>query len=242
MRILARKTGKKAAAQGSRTPKGYRPSAAELADAPRRARRILAVLKKTHPDATIALRFRDPLELLVATILSAQCTDVRVNLVTRQLFAKYRRAADYAAVDVRELEADIKSTGFFRHKAKNIQSACRDIDRKFAGRVPDTMEELTTLAGVGRKTANVILGNAYGVPGVVTDTHVIRLSRLMALSAHADPVKLEHDLMELIPPKDWTQFSHLMIFHGRRICQARQPACPDCPVRPHCGYGRQAGT
>jgi len=141
-------------------------------------------------------------------------------------------------VEPAELEADIRTTGFFRNKTKNIQAACKDILEKFGGKIPDTMEELTSLAGVGRKTANVILGNAYGIPGIVTDTHVIRLSRLMGLSKNTDPVKLEQDLMELIPKKDWTMFSHYMIFHGRRICNARKPDCASCPVRPQCAYGR----
>ncbi len=214
--------------------------AKDLADAPQRAKKILTILRKTHPDAKIALDFTNPLELLIATVLSAQCTDVRVNIVTKDLFKKYRSAADYVKVEPKELEEDIRTTGFFRNKTKNIQAACKDIVEKFGGKIPDTMDELTSLAGVGRKTANVILGNAYSVPGITTDTHVIRLSRLMGLSKHTDPVKLEQDLMKLIPKKDWTMFSHYMIFHGRRICNARKPDCMNCPVRPHCAYGRTA--
>ena len=223
-----------------KSPKKFKPTAKDLAEAPQRAKKILAILRKTHPDAKIALNFTNPLELLIATVLSAQCTDARVNIVTKDLFKKYRKAADYVKVEPAELEEDIRTTGFFRNKTKNIQAACKDIVEKFGGKIPDTMEELTSLAGVGRKTANVILGNAYGVPGVVTDTHVIRLSRLMGLSKNIDPVKLEQDLMELIPRKDWTMFSHYMIFHGRRICNARKPECTNCPVRPHCAYGRIA--
>jgi len=223
-----------------KSPKEFKPTAKDLADAPQRAKRILAILRKTHPDAKIALEFTNPLELLIATVLSAQCTDVRVNIVTKDLFTKYRKATDYVKVKPAELEEDIRTTGFFRNKTKNIQAACRDIVEKFGGKIPETMEELTSLAGVGRKTANVILGNAYGVPGITTDTHVIRLSRLMGLSKNTDPVKLEFDLMELIPKKDWTMFSHYMIFHGRRICNARKPDCVNCPVRPHCAYGRIA--
>jgi endonuclease-3 len=221
-----------------KSPKQFKPSAKDLADALQRAKKILGILRKTHPDAKIALDFTNPLELLIATVLSAQCTDVRVNIVTRDLFKKYRKAGDYVKVEPAELEEDIRTTGFFRNKTKNIQTACRDIVKKFDGKIPDTMEALTALAGVGRKTANVILGNAYGVPGITTDTHVIRLARLMGLSKNTDPVKLEQDLMELIPKKDWTMFSHYMIFHGRRICNARKPDCANCPVRPHCIYGR----
>ena len=222
------------------TAKEFKPTGKDLADAPERAKNILAILRKAHPDAKIALNFSNPLELLIATVLSAQCTDVRVNIVTKDLFTKYRKAADYVTVKPAELEADIRTTGFFRNKTKNIQAACRDIVEKFGGKIPSTMEELTSLAGVGRKAANVVLGNAYGVPGITTDTHVIRLSRLMGLSKNTDPVKLEQDLMELIPKKDWTMFSHYMIFHGRRICSARKPDCANCPVQPHCAYGRLA--
>ena len=221
-----------------KSPKEFKPRGKDLSDAPERAKKISAILRKTHPDAKIALNFTNPLELLIATVLSAQCTDVRVNIVTKELFTKYRKAADYFTVEPAELEEDIRTTGFFRNKTKNIQAACRDIVEKFGGKIPGTMEELTSLAGVGRKTANVILGNAYGVPGITTDTLVIRLSRRMGLSKNTDPVKLEQDLMELIPKKDWTMFSHYMIFHGRRICNARKPDCANCPVQPHCAYGR----
>jgi len=219
-------------------PKDYEPSANDLADAKDRAKKILAGLKKAHPDAKCALVHCDALELLIATILSAQCTDERVNIVSKDLFKKYRGAADFAKAELKELEDAIRSTGFFRNKAKNIQSACRDIQEKFNGEVPRTMDELLTLAGVGRKTANVVLGNVFDVPGIVTDTHVIRLSRLMGLSANQDPVKLEFDLMLLIPKKDWALFSHLMAFHGRRVCIARNPLCDKCTIRDHCCYGR----
>lgn len=218
-------------------PKNFHPGAPALADAPARLKKILPMLKKTYPEARCALEHRDALELLVATILSAQCTDERVNIITKTLFKKYRTAADYARADLAELEQDIKSTGFFRNKAKNIQAACQAIVEKHAGKVPATMEELTALAGVGRKTANVILGNAYGVPGVVTDTHVIRLSRLIGLSAHSDPVKLEFDLMALVPKKDWTLLGHLLIFHGRKVCVARKPDCALCPIVGMCCFG-----
>ena len=220
------------------SPKEFRPGAGDLKDAGVRAKKIYSLLRKRHPDAGIALKYREPLELMVATVLSAQCTDVRVNIVTADLFKKYRGAADYAGASREELEEDIRSTGFYRNKAKNIIAACGDILEKYNGKVPDTMEDLVQLPGVGRKTANVILGNAYGVPGVVTDTHVIRLSRLMGLSRWSDPVKLEFDLMKLIPKKNWTMFSHLLIFHGRRICVARKPDCENCPVQVYCCYGR----
>jgi endonuclease-3 len=218
--------------------KSFKPGKTELETAPQRAKKILQEFYKAYPDAKCVLRHKNALELLVATILSAQCTDVRVNIVTKDLFKKYRKAADYAQKEQAELEQDIRTTGFYRNKAKNIQSACRDIAAQHKGKVPDNMEELVALAGVGRKTANVILGNAYGVPGITTDTHVIRLSRLMGLSKNSDPVKLEYDLMELIPKKDWTQFSHMMIWHGRQICNARKPDCEICPVRKFCCYGQ----
>ena len=216
----------------------FKPGAQELADAAARAKKILSILRKTHPDAHCALDHSNALELLIATVLSAQCTDERVNMVTKELFRKYREAADYAKAPVGQLEQDIRSTGFFRNKARNIQAACGDIAERFQGEVPDNMEELTRLAGVGRKTANVILGNAFDTPGMVTDTHVIRLSRLMGLSGETNPVKLEFELMKLFPRKDWTLVSHLLTFHGRRVCIARRPDCEHCPVRRYCCYGR----
>ena len=219
--------------------KDYHPHAQDLTDAPSRARKILSILRKTYPDAHCALNYRNPLELLIATILSAQCTDKRVNIVTADLFKKYRKAADYTKVPQTELEQDIKSTGFFRNKAKNIQAACNDLVKKYKSKVPDNLDDLVALAGVGRKTANVVLGNAYNIPGLVTDTHVIRLSRLMGLSLNSDPVKLEFDLMKLRPKKDWTLFSHLMTYHGRAVCVARRPDCDNCPVRTYCCYGRK---
>jgi len=224
---------------GKTNPRDFRPGLDDLKTAPARAKQIFPLLLKAYPDAKIELDYKNPLELLVATVLSAQCTDERVNLVTRDLFKKYRKATDYTKVTQQELEEDIKSTGFFRNKARNIQSACKDITEKFKGKVPDNLEDLTSLAGVGRKTANVILGNAYGIPGITTDTHVIRLSRLLGLSDNTDPVKLEFDLMKLIPQKDWTMFSHLLIFHGRRLCIARKPGCENCTIRKYCCFGLQ---
>ncbi len=204
------------------------------ARAAERVKRIFPVLKKTYPEAKIALNFANPLELLIATILSAQCTDVRVNMVTKDLFKKYKSAADWAKADIEEIESDIKSTGFYRNKAINIKNACTEIIEQFGGKVPDTMEGLLGLPGVGRKTANVVLGNAFGRPGIVCDTHVIRLSRRLQLSLNSDAVKLEFDLAEIVPRKNWTLFSDLLIFHGRNVCKARKPDCENCPVSKHC--------
>jgi len=202
--------------------------------AAQRVGRITPVLKKTYPKAGTALRFSKPLELLIATILSAQCTDKRVNMVTEVVFKKYTSAKDWAKADVAEIASDIKSTGFYRNKAVNIKGACQAIGARFGGKVPGTIEELTSLPGVGRKTANVVLGNVFGQPAIACDTHVIRLSRRLGLSENTDPVKLEFDLAEIVPKKDWTLFSHLLILHGRNICKARRPDCPSCVVAKYC--------
>ena len=200
-----------------------------------RARKIIARLNREYPDATCALHHSNALELVVATILSAQCTDARVNLVTPHLFAKYRTAADYAAVDPRVLEKEIQSTGFFRNKTKSIIGMAQALVERHGGEVPQTMEELTALPGVGRKTANVILGTWFGKnEGVVVDTHVHRLSRLLGLTRQDDPVKIEQDLMEIVPRDDWTWFSHTLIQHGRAVCIARRPKCPDCVLNQLC--------
>jgi len=200
----------------------------------RRAQKVLAALAELYPDAHCALDHQTPIQLLVATILSAQCTDARVNLVTPTLFARYKTVRDFAEANPRELERLIASTGFFRNKARNIIACCRAILDRHNGEVPGTLEELVQLPGVGRKTANVILGNAFGVPGITVDTHVGRLSRRLGLTAHADPVKVEFDLMDVIPEADWTMFSHRLIFHGRRVCAARGPDCAGCTMRPFC--------
>jgi endonuclease III len=200
-----------------------------------RTRQIIRLLRREYPDAHCSLNHTNPLELLIATILSAQCTDERVNIVTDRLFRKYRGCEDYLKVEQSELELDIRSTGFYRNKAKAIQGACRIICEKYEGRVPEMMDELLALPGVARKTANVVLGNAFGIAsGVVVDTHVARLSNRLALSAHGQPEKIERDLMELVPKKDWVDFSHLLIAHGRRVCKARTPLCDACVVERLC--------
>jgi endonuclease-3 len=192
-------------------------------------------LKSEYPDAATALDWNNPLELLVATILSAQTTDVRVNAVTPTLFAKYPTAADYAGADPTELEEDIRPTGFFRNKAKSLRGMAGALVEDHGGEVPQTMDELVALPGVGRKTANVVLGNAFGVDeGVVVDTHVRRLSNRLGFTAHNGPEKIERDLMQTVPKRDWTVFSHLLILHGRSVCKARKPACSDCVVNDLC--------
>jgi endonuclease-3 len=205
------------------------------ADRKARTRKIIARLKKEYPDATCALTHRSALELVVATILSAQCTDARVNMVTPHLFATYRIAADYAAADPRVLEKEIQSTGFFRNKTKSIIGMAQALVERHGGEVPQTMDELTALPGVGRKTANVILGTWFRKnEGVVVDTHVQRLTGLLRLSRQTDPVKIEQDLMEIVPREDWTWFSHTLIHHGRGVCIARRPACAACVLNRLC--------
>ena len=204
-----------------------------------RARRIVARLEREYPDATCALYHTSALELVVATILSAQCTDARVNMVTPALFAKYRTSRDYAAADPRVLEREIQSTGFFRNKTKSIIGMAQALVERHGGEVPDTMEALTALPGVGRKTANVILGTWFKKnEGVVVDTHVQRLSRLLKLTRHDDPVKIERDLMALLPRDKWTWWSHTLIQHGRQVCIARRPKCEECVVNRLCPSSR----
>jgi endonuclease-3 len=204
------------------------------AEAAERVKKILPILKKVYPGAKTALSHADPFELLIATILSAQCTDARVNMVTREVFKKYKSAKDWAKADIKQIEADIRTTGFYHNKAVSIKGACKEIDNRFAGKVPDTMQELIALPGVGRKTANVVLGNAFGKPAIACDTHVIRLSRRLGLSENNDAVKLESDLAEIVPRKSWTLFSHLLISHGRNICKARKPDCEKCEISKYC--------
>jgi endonuclease-3 len=196
--------------------------------------KIITLLKKQYPDAKCSLHFKSPLELLIATVLSAQCTDVRVNIVTKELFKKYKTAEDYARVKSEILENDIRSTGFYKNKAKSIINCCKKISHNHDGVVPATLDELVQLDGIGRKTANVLLGNAFGIPGITVDTHVKRVSYRLALTENQDPVKIEYDLMALVPQKEWTHFSHLIIFHGRNTCSARKPHCGACVVESHC--------
>jgi len=201
----------------------------------KRLQSIMGALAAAYPKAHCELNFANPLELLISTILSAQCTDTRVNQVTAELFKKYRTAKDYAEADPEKFAMEIRSTGFYRNKAKNIQNACRELVEKHGGQVPASMEELTRLPGVGRKTANVVLGNAFGInAGIVVDTHVARLAGRLGLTKETDPEKIEQALMALVPQKDWTLFSHWLIWHGRRRCSARKPDCANCEIRQWC--------
>ena len=204
---------------------------------PKRVKEIIKLLSKEISDSTIALKFANPFELLIATILSAQCTDTKVNQVTQDLFKKYRSAKDYAEANLTEIEEDIRPTGFYRNKAKSIQKCCQELAARFGGEVPKTLDELVTLPGVGRKTANVVLGNAFNTPGIVVDTHVQRLSQRIGLTKNDDPVKIEFDLMEIVPREEWTHLSNLLVWHGRRTCIARKPLCPTCTIRKVCDYG-----
>ena len=201
---------------------------------------MISRLKSEYPDARTELDWNSPLELLVATILSAQTTDVSVNGVTKALFEKYRTAADYAGADPAELEEDIRPSGFYRNKARSLRGMARALVEEHAGEVPRTMRELVALPGVGRKTANVVLGNAFGVDeGIVVDTHVRRVSNRLGLTENQDPEKIERDLIRIVPQEDWTVFSHLLVFHGRRICKARKPDCPTCVLNDLCPSVRE---
>jgi endonuclease-3 len=200
-----------------------------------RTRKIIGLLKKAYPDAKCSLNHSNAFELLIATILSAQCTDVRVNIVTQDLFRKYRKPEDYLKVSEKELQRDIRTTGFFRNKTKSIQGTAKVLTEQYGGKVPDTIEELLELPGVARKTANVVLGNAFGIKsGVVVDTHVTRLSHRLGLSDEKTAEKIENDLIALVPKKDWVIFSHLLIAHGRAICKARNPLCDQCVIEKLC--------
>lgn len=203
----------------------------------KKALSIKKKLDKLYPDVKCELNFNSALELLIATILSAQCTDVRVNEVTKVLFKKYKKPTDYLERPQKELEEIIRSTGFFRQKAKSIIGAMKVIEEEHGGKVPSKMEQLVKLPGVGRKTANVVLGNAFNLPGLPVDTHVTRLSNRLGLTKNQDAVKIETDLCELLPPKDWCNFSHLLIFHGRRVCKARNPNCAECKIIKLCDFG-----
>jgi endonuclease-3 len=202
-----------------------------------RVTQIIEILEKEYPHAKTALTFKNPLELLVSTVLSAQCTDVRVNQVTKELFKKYRSAEDYAQADLTELEEDIRPTGFFRNKAKSIKAFCTALLEQFNGEVPDNLKDLVSLPGIGRKTANVVLTEVYGIPGIVVDTHVLRLSKLIGLSNNKDATKVEFDLMEIVPKEKWRLFSNLLILHGRAICVARRPRHQECSIIDLCEEG-----
>ena len=201
---------------------------------------ILKLLDQHYAQVYVTLDFTKPLELLVATVLSAQCTDARVNQVTPALFQKYPTAAHYAQAPLEELERAIHATGFFHQKAKSLKAICQALVAQHGGEVPGSLEELVKLPGVGRKTANVILGNAFGIPGMVVDTHCGRVAQRLGLTRQQDPVKIEFDLMALVPQERWTKFSLQLIWHGRAICTARNPRCPACPLLPHCDYGQTA--
>ena len=203
----------------------------------KKVKEIIRILSKEIPDSRIALKFSNPFELLIATILSAQCTDVKVNQVTTDLFKRYRSVRDYVNLNLTKLEEEIRPTGFYKNKAKAIQKCCKELVARFGGEVPKTLEELVTLPGVGRKTANVLLGNVYGIPGIVVDTHVHRVSQRIGLTKNDDPVKIEFDLMEIVPKEEWTHFSNLLIWHGRKTCAAKKPLCEQCSIRKGCDYG-----
>ena len=231
-RTGARTHGKATAPRAEAVRRSVRAS---VRPASERIATIIERLQERYPDARCSLDHRDPLQLLVATILSAQCTDTRVNLVTKDLFQKYRTAGDYAAADPAVFEGEIRSTGFFRHKTKSVIGMAQGLIERFHGAVPDTLAELTSLPGVGRKTANVVLGNAFGKDeGIVVDTHVARITGLLGLTRQTDPEKIEQDLMHIVPKHRWTLFPHLLIHHGRAVCIARRPRCDACPVADLC--------
>ncbi len=204
-----------------------------------KAAKILAILKKEYPSSKCSLKFKNPSELLIATILSAQCTDERVNRVTETLFKKYPSLEAFAEADLKELEEDIRSTGFYKNKAKNIQACSKEIVQSFDGKTPSAFDDLVKLKGVGRKTANVVLGNAFGKDAVVIETHVIRTAGRLGLTEEEDPVKIEFEFMELFPKKDWTHLTHLFIDHGRAVCKAPKPNCEICKLQALCDYYRE---
>jgi len=201
-----------------------------------KARKILFILKKEYPDSRCSLHFKSPFQLLIATILSAQCTDARVNKVTQPLFEKYPAPGNFAQADPAEIEQDIRSTGFYKNKAKSIQACAKELVEKYKGAVPDDLEKLVKLRGVGRKTANVVLGTAFGRQAVVVDTHVTRISNRLGLTQEQDPVKIEFDLMKAVPREDWTNLAHLFIDHGRAVCKAPKPRCELCKLTKYCDY------
>jgi endonuclease-3 len=208
----------------------------DIEELKKKVKKVSKLLFETYPEATCSLDYQEPLQLLIATILAAQCTDERVNIVTKDLFKKYESVYDFANANPEELEQDIKSTGFYRNKAKNIIACCQKLIKEHGGKVPGNMDDLVALPGVGRKTANVILSNIFGIPGVIVDTHCKRLSNRIGLTENDDPVKIENDLMEIVPQKDWAKFSNNLVYHGRAICDARKPKCEICPISKHCVF------
>ncbi|HOQ01157.1 MAG TPA: endonuclease III [Acetivibrio clariflavus] len=200
---------------------------------------IIKIFDKLYSDADCTLDYKDPLQLLISTQLAAQCTDERVNIVTQSLYKKYKTVYDFANADLSELEQDIKPTGFYRNKARNIKETCRILIEKFDGKVPDNLDDLLTLPGVGRKTANLVLGDVFGIPGIVIDTHAKRLSNRIGLSKNEDPVKIEYDLMKIVPKERWSKFCHQLVYHGRAVCNARKPKCEECAILKYCDYGNK---
>lgn len=200
---------------------------------------IIKVFDEIYPAAECSLEHSDPLQLLISTQLAAQCTDARVNIVTKTLYKKYKNVYDFANADINELEQEIKSTGFYHNKARNIINCCRMIISEFGDEVPKNMEDLLRLPGVGRKTANLVLGDAFGIPGIVIDTHAKRLSNRIGLTKNHDPEKIEYDLMKVVPKKSWSMFCHQLVYHGRAVCIARRPKCEICPIKEFCNYGRE---
>ena len=203
-----------------------------------KAAEIMKIFDKLYGNAECTLKFTDPLQLLIATQLAAQCTDERVNIVTETLFKKYKNVYDFANADIAELEQDIRSTGFYRNKARNIINCCKMLINDYGGKVPDTLEELLKLPGVGRKTANLVLGDIFGIPGIVVDTHAKRLSQRIGFTKNDNPEKIEYDLMKIIPRENWSKFCHQLVYHGRAVCNARKPKCDECLIRQYCDYGR----
>jgi endonuclease-3 len=209
-----------------------------MVDKKKIVKKILQIFDNDYEEAKCTLDYKNPLELLISTQLAAQCTDERVNIVTEKLYKKYKSGYDFANADLKELENDIRSTGFFRNKAKNIKETCRILIENHNGQVPDNLEDLLKLPGVGRKTANVVLGNIFGIPSIVVDTHAKRLSNRIGLSSSDNPEKIEFDLMKIVPKESWTKFSHQLVFHGRNVCKARKPDCKNCNILKYCNYGQ----
>lgn len=205
--------------------------------------RVVEIIKNfdvMYPDADCSLNYKGPLHLLIATQLAAQCTDARVNIVTKTLFVKYKNVYDFADADLKELEQEIRSTGFYHNKARNIINCCKMIIEQFDGKVPENMDDMLKLPGVGRKTANLVLGDIFGIPGIVVDTHAKRLAGRIGLTEHKDPVKIEFDLMDIVPKEDWTKFCHQLVYHGRAVCDARKPKCSKCNIISYCDYGQKS--